>query len=124
MTDDDTRQTTVFGSSAEIATDVSEALHQALDGLLGARVLLGGLPPAEPPGEALDSALREDGGYQQARSEFRQAFESLMAFMPDAATRRLALGTEAACHLVLARAVEVGWRLGCLATQRGCGAGG
>lgn len=85
-----------------------EDLRQALDHVLSALARLGALPPDLPmPDEALDAALRSDDGYQAAQAALREVVRKVMAL-----DEGLGLAVEERANAAVARAAEVGWRLG------------
>ena len=92
-----------------------ERLDSALNTLLAARVLVGGLPNVDIPHEGLGATVAADDGYQTARSRFSEAFAALMDVLPDPGTRSLALELEAAANTLAVKGSEVGWTLGVMA---------
>ena len=74
-----------------------------------------GLPVAV---EALDAALADDANYQEARGQFRDAVQALLALEPEGERRRLVLALEEMANHLVVVAVEVGWKVGVTAGCR------
>ena len=100
------------------AEDVLAHLDEALDSLMAARVLVGGVPAMEVPAVALDEALAGDDAYQAARKRFRGAWESLAELVDGGETNPVMLTMEESVNAMAVAATDVGWRLG-VTTQRG-----
>jgi hypothetical protein len=88
---------------------LASTLDEAVDALLGARVLLGGVEEADAPTEALDAALRASEGVRQARREFDRAIADLREALGGDPNGR-AMAVEAA-YEVVGRACDATWAL-------------
>jgi hypothetical protein len=94
------------------------ALDVAVDAIVAARTLAGGLPLDALPDEGLEAALLGDAAYQQALLAHRAAYDGVEGIMgPDASDKLIDLAD--ATTSVSHAALRVGWRLGLLV-----GAGG
>ena len=97
-----------------------EHLGRALDDLLAAVVLANGLPDDEPPGEALDAALRADEACREARKELSAALEAVRGLHPSEDALQALMAVEAAANDLAAETATVGFRLGCRVARSGC----
>lgn len=80
-------------------------MHEAVNHLLMVLVRLEGLPAGAVPDDAIDMALLSSVAYQEARQGFRAA----LLRVDD---REVLLAVEEAVNALLARAAEVGYRVG------------
>lgn len=95
--------------------DLTDRLDAALEAVLAVRVALGGLPADAAPFEALDDALRSQAEYQTARRAFVAALKAIRA---GSNADEHVFVLEASANEMVARAAEVGWRLGIAAGTR------
>lgn len=89
--------------------DLTDRLDAALEAVLAVRVALGGIPADAAPFEAMDDVLRRHPEYQAARRAFGAALEALRA---GSNADKHVFAVEASANEMVARAAEVGWRLG------------
>lgn len=90
---------------------VREGLSAALDGVLLALVVTGGVTDDDVPVVALDRALVADGGHIEARKRFRAKMIALRAVLGEDRLELLMDVEEAATDVAVA-ATSVGFRLG------------
>jgi len=95
---------------------LAEGLDRALDELLTVRMALSVLPVGLPD-TALDQALRQDQGFQQARQDFAAALASLLD-KAGGEHRDGVLNVESIVNVLVGRGLEVAWRLGLRARRR------
>ena len=87
---------------------VADLLSNALDALLAASVLVGGLP-TDVSDEALDAALVADEGVREARCSLQEALDGIKDL---GVGTEVFLAVEAACNALAARCAEAGYRVG------------
>ena len=99
-------------SDSDIAVD---ALSRAIEALLRLGLALDVLDAVEVPVDALDTALREDDAYLEARSDLRQVVEELRVLAGD----DMCLRFEASANAHAVASTDVGFRLGmAMATRK------
>ena len=95
---------------------LAEGLDRALDELMAVRTALSTLPVGVPD-VALDEALRQDPGFQEARQDFAAALASLLDHA-GGEHRDGVLNVESIVNVLVGRGLEVAWRLGLRARRR------
>lgn len=90
---------------------VREHLHAALDQLLAALVLSGGLSD-HVPDDALDAVLASDPAVQDARRAVSLALSGLHPGQADGDPHQALLAVEAATNAYAARCADAAYRLG------------
>jgi hypothetical protein len=101
----------VTTSAEQVAGHVQAALNE----LLTAAVLIGGVPFVHVPDDALDAALRGSASVQDARQAFNVALRRLR---DNGAGADVVLDLEAAVNALAARCAEVGFGVGSALRQR------
>lgn len=96
------------------ATEAAAHLAAALNHLLTARILCGGLPDDEVPGAALDATLRHSEDYLAARQALRAAWDTVMVHVPGGETSPDALALEEAVNHLSSTVANVAYRLSAL----------
>jgi len=94
-------------------TELKKHLDAALTEVMAARMLVGGLPIAQPD-DALDAALRTSPTVRAARKAFQAAMAAINV-RDDAVARTAYLAIEEAADALAASTAAAGWRLGLLA---------
>ena len=95
---------------------LAEGLDRAVDELLAVRTALSALPVGLPD-MALDDALRQDPGFQQAREDFARTLERLL-YEVGGELRDELLRVESVANVLVGRGLDIAWRLA-LRTRQG-----
>lgn len=100
---------------AELVEHFTEILHHAATAL----VRLGGLPEPSDVAEGIDEALIRDSDFQHAKRAVYEALRSLRHVVSELDHDEALLRAEAALNAALARASDVGFRMGLLVGRAG-----
>ena len=102
------------------ASNMKGHLDAALDAVLAARAEMGMLAESLPiPDEALDAALAGDTSYQATKVAAREAMDALLDAAKEHGLEQHVLAYEEAANHQVAVAMEVGWKVGVLASRDG-----
>jgi len=93
-------------------TRAREHLGEALDRVLAAFTLCGGIPEQDVPIESLDVALASNPAVRRARQEFHENLHALLAPNPGGDPQRAVLRMEESVNTLVAVSTDAAYRVG------------